>query len=204
MARHKANEEIEEEIEGLQRLETKLDELAGQVNRRIEHLDRATDRRVSVARTMPAQKPGKSKQNYGTPMEFIAAVEKQFGPIVHDLAAEEGNQKATSYYSKEQDCFKQDWAKDFPCGNLWLNPEFANIAPYAKKCGEESVRRVGRILLLTPASVGAEWFAAYVEGKALVLPLRPRLSFDGKNPYPKDTMLSVFGVDPGFKTWRWK
>lgn len=33
---------------------------------------------------------------------------------------------------------------------------------------------------------------------------RPRLSFDGKNPYPKDLGLIVYGEKPGYETWRWR
>ena len=166
---------------------------------------------------MPKQKPGRSKQDYATPMELIRAVEKRFGVIVHDLCAHAQNARVASYYSKEQDCFKQAWAKDFPAGNLWGNPEFGGgfIGHFAEKCYVESRQRDGLIIMLTPASIGSEWFAAHVEKKALVIGLRPRLSFDGIDPYPKDCMLSVYGLDPsappsamqylsGFETWRWK
>ena len=40
-----------------------------------------------IARTMPAQVPGKSKQDYGTPIELIRAVEAKFGRLAFDLAA---------------------------------------------------------------------------------------------------------------------
>lgn len=155
---------------------------------------------------MPVQKPGRSKQDYRTPMELIRAVEKRFGPLVHDLAAHAQNTRCKTFYSKEQDALKQSWHRDFAKGNLWLNPEFGIIPVFVAKVLEESQQREDRIIVLTPASVGAEWFAKYVEGKALVLPLRPRISFDGINPYPKDVMISVFGRDvvPGFETWRWK
>lgn len=176
---------------------------------------------------MPAQKPGKSKQDYATPMELIRAVEKRFGVLVHDLAAHARNARVKSYFSIEEgvDSLKQEWATLFPEGNLWLNPPFADIAPWAAKCLLESRKREGLIIMLTPASIGSEWFAESCEKKALIVPLRPRISFDGKNPYPKDCMLSVFGLDPnsetvrmskrfgtkhseaeylsGFESWRW-
>ena len=80
-----------------------------------------------------------------------------------------------------------------------------NIAPWAKKCLEES-RLGARIFLLTPASVGSNWFADYVHEKARVLFLSPRLSFDGANSYPKDIILSEFSKDAfvGYECWRWK
>jgi hypothetical protein len=38
-----------------------------------------------------------------------------------------------------------------------------------------------------------------------VLGLNGRLTFKGTTaPYPKDCMLSVFGVEPGFDVWSWR
>lgn len=162
----------------------------------------------------PVQKPHRSKQDYETPRDFIAAVERRFGPVVHDLAAHSENCVVPSFYSKEQNALVQPWAEHFPVGNLWLNPEFGDIGPWAERCALESApstgqhgvaHRLGFIFLLTPASIGCNWFAEHVVDKAYVLGLRPRLSFDGVNPYPKDLSLSIFGHGlHGFDTWRWK
>ncbi len=101
----------------------------------------------------------------------------------------------------------QEWHK-IP-GILWLNPPFDNIAPWAKKCAEES-RKGAKILFLTPASVGANWFSSHVHRLSFVLGLNGRLAFDPANPtwgYPKDCILSCFGLAggvTGFDTWAWK
>jgi hypothetical protein len=67
------------------------------------------------------------------------------------------------------------------------------------------MQRGARILFLTPASVGANWFQQYVVPFAHVIELSPRMSFDGKNPFPKDLVLSVYmhGLT-GRSHWRWK
>ncbi len=150
---------------------------------------------------------GKSKQDYSTPDDFIAAVEARFGPLVWDLAASESNAKAPGLFSEEDDslCDATGW---LPCdvgyGLLWLNPPFTNIAPWAQKCRRE-FNQGARIALLVPASVGSNWFGEHVHGHALVLPLQgPRLSFDGENGYPKDLMLCVYGLPAGFEPWRWR
>lgn len=49
---------------------------------------------------MPAQKPGKSKQDYGTPKDFIDAVAARFGPLVVDLAAHAGNAKCLEFITR--------------------------------------------------------------------------------------------------------
>lgn len=155
---------------------------------------------------MPIQKPGKSKQDYGTPRELIAAVEKRFGPLVCDLAASADNAKAPLFITKEQNTLIQPWAEQYPSGNLWLNPEFADLEPYVEKCWVESQRRHGLIHLLVPASIGANWFAKHVVHKSMVLGLSPRITFEGcDQPYPKDVMMAVYGYGfSGFGTWRWK
>lgn len=148
----------------------------------------------------------RSRQDYGTPPAFIAAVEQAFGPLVHDLACGRENAKAPSgYYHPEVDALARDWAAEFPTGNLWLNPPFAEIEPWAERCARFGAQRSGLIFLLTPASIGTEWFAQHVWGRARVLGVSPRLTFEGeRDPYPKDLMLSIFGrATAGFDVWRW-
>jgi phage N-6-adenine-methyltransferase len=154
-----------------------------------------------MSRKMPAQTPGESRQDYGTPGEFIDAVEHRFGVLAHDLAADAHNTRAAHFFDEARDALVQDWTK--LKGNLWLNPPFANIAPWAKKCAESGAP--GRLIFfLTPASTGANWFRDHVFDKALVLLLGGRLTFEGcEDPYPKDCILSVFGTRPGFELWNW-
>ena len=155
---------------------------------------------------VPAQKPGRSKQDYGTPRIFLDAVERRFGGLDVDLACTADDTKALhGYYHPEFDSLREHWAFDHLFGNLWLNPPFSNIGDWAKKCAEEAKGRHGFILLLTPASIGTDWFRDHVRGQAYVLGLSPRLTFEGcEDPYPKDLMLSVYGYGfSGFDTWRW-
>lgn len=158
--------------------------------------------------TEPAQCPHTSKQNYSTPHEFIAAVESKFGHIGFDLAAEQETSKAGPYscFTKEDDALTKDWVADAstPKGWLWLNPPFGDIGAFAEKCATESAKGA-RILMLVPASIGSNWFRDHVLGKAMVFGLNPRMSFDGKNVYPKDLMLCVYAHGMhGFSQWRWK
>jgi phage N-6-adenine-methyltransferase len=157
--------------------------------------------------TEPKQKPGRSKQDYGTPWPFIRACEARWGRFAVDLAATAENAKAPRFIGPDQDSLKVPWATYLPPSTLaWLNPQFGDIDSWAKKCAEETHGSTLRIVMLTPASIGTEWFADHVHQKALVLGVRPRLTFEGtKDPYPKDLMLSLFGFgSTGFDVWRWK
>lgn len=146
---------------------------------------------------------GGSRQDYATPHDFVAAVEKRFGIINCDLAASKENTKGQIWLDEKINSLAQEWHKIK--GNLWLNPPFDNIKPWAEKCALEAT--VGaKILFLTPASVGSNWFSNFVHRKALVLALNGRITFVGqKDPYPKDCILSCYNFgEIGFDTWNWK
>lgn len=147
----------------------------------------------------PRDHRGLSRQDYCTPAVFLDAVRARFGRLDWDLASTSTNAVAPL---RLDDSLNQDWGRIH--GNLWLNPPFGDIAPWARKCAATPCGPDRRILLLTPASVGAKWFD-HVWGHAKVFALRGRLSFDGKTPFPKDCMLSVYGVAPvGFEIWDWR
>lgn len=159
----------------------------------------------------PTQKPHRSKQDYATPPEFLAAVTRRFGPLTWDLAATADNSVARSHYfgpgsRHGEDALAVSWANVSERGGwLWLNPPFADIDPWARKCVEEMLAGRARILLLTPASVGSRWFARHVQPHAHVIGLSPRITFVGEAAgYPKDLSLSVFAHGlTGFSTWQW-
>lgn len=161
-----------------------------------------TDELASLSAPMPRQKPGRSKQDYSTPLEFIDAVVTRFGPLAWDLAASAENTVASCFYDEARNSLIQDW--DELVGVAWLNPPYANIDPWAAKCA--SVRdRLGWTLLLVPASTGANWYQEHLVPNALVLDFAPRLCFDGIAPYPKDLTLAAFGFGVvGRSFWRWK
>ena len=163
--------------------------------------------------TEPRQKPGSSKQDFGTPDDFFQAVCRRFGTPVIDLAARADNTLCEQFIGPEQNTLIYPW----PVGVLrWLNNEFGSTEKYVEKC-----RRValddprGTTLQLIPASIGTNWFAEHCEGVAEVIAIRPRLVFKGTepnpktgrpDPYPKDLMLLVWGflANPGrLSTWRW-
>ena len=178
-----------------------------------------SERGARTVRAMPVQKPGKSIQDYATPRVFLDAFEARWGKIDFDLAAHRRNAMARAYFTddiSDRQAFGIDALRQGPIwerltdgrqfSRLWLNPPFGGIAPWAKRCAEWCARKhlvSPRLFFLVPASIGSNWFREHVHNQALVLFLSPRLSFDGKAPYPKDCMLCVYGESPGYECWRW-
>jgi phage N-6-adenine-methyltransferase len=163
---------------------------------------------TAVTKTGAAFRRGQSKQDYATPPDFIQAVVRRFGPLALDLAATASNAKAPLFFDIAQDALAQSWHRHAHEGQMWLNPPFDSIGPWAKKCAEES-KLGAAILFLVPASVGSNWFGDFVFQKAHVLFLQGRLHFDPANPawgYPKDCMLAVYDAAKpcGFEVWRWR
>jgi hypothetical protein len=170
---------------------------------------RAADERIGP-RTGPSIKRGASSQDQGTPPAFIEAVSARFGRLAFDLAANSQNTVCGPhcYFGPDladeemRDGTTQDWnALD---GNLWINPPFANIEPWAEKCAAAR-HRLGWTLLLVPNSTGSNWYEKHVKGQAFELYLNGRIKFIGsKDGYPKDLALFCFGFGVrGSDTWRW-
>jgi hypothetical protein len=158
-------------------------------------------------RAMPAQRPGKSEQAVRTPPEFLASVARRFGPIRWDLAANDENHVVPNWYGPGSPNGEDTYAKQWHLhgGVLWLNSEFDQLAEATAKSKADG-RQGARVVQLSPASVSTEWFARNVHGQALVLFLRPRLTFVNQtDPFPKDLAIFAWGpwVAPGFATWRW-
>jgi phage N-6-adenine-methyltransferase len=151
---------------------------------------------------------GSSKQDYSTPRIFLDAVERRFGKLDFDLAATKENRVVEAYLGPDRaapqhrDSLAFDW--NTLNGNLWLNPPFDRIAPWAAKCSGTTKAGKRRIFFLVPAAAGSNWWRDFVHEKARVLFLNGRLSFDGKAPYPKDTALCIYGETSDYECWSWR
>lgn len=159
----------------------------------------------------PTQKPRRSKQDYATPENFIQAVKAELDitRFSHDFAADATNAKDLSFFDEARDALSVPGWEDY-CGHGWgwLNPPFAKIDPWARRC-RETKEAGGSIAFLVPAGVGSNWFRDHVDGHALVLLLNGRLAFMPDKPkwlYPKDCILCLYSpvVAPGYRVWTWK
>jgi DNA (cytosine-5)-methyltransferase 1 len=171
----------------------------------------AVPRKKKQKRTGASFNRGGSKQDVGTPPAFIEAVVRRFGPLAWDLAALAANSVCGGcYFGPDQP--REGWrdslapSSDWLAlpGNLWLNPPFSKIDPWAEKCA--SVRwRPAWTLLLVPNATGSNWYEQHVKNQCLELYLNGRITFVGETqPYPKDLALFCFGFGAvGKDTWRW-
>lgn len=152
--------------------------------------------------TMPIQKPGRSKQDYGTPVEFLQAVKRRLNisEFSVDLAASDTNAKAQLFLSEEDNSLNEEWQYGGWC---WLNPPFSSISPWVEKASNSP----SHIAMLVPASVGANWWRDWVHNKAHVILLNGRLIFEGETlPYPKDCALLLYTpfINGGYEVWDWR
>jgi len=170
---------------------------------------------MKQTRKPPATKRHRSRQDHPTPQEFLCALEGRFGLIELDLAATPKNAKAPRFITPREDSLKQDWTALLDGQLGYLNPPFDPIAKWIEKCVEEAIKGA-RFVLLTRASVDANWFWKMVP-HCTVYALTPRIKFVGsKQGYPSPLILSAFnckatpapcvtnGRFKGLYRWHWK
>lgn len=155
----------------------------------------------------PKHNKGKSKQDYGTPDNFLAAVRGRFGQLETDLAASHENAVCRFYFTKEDDALTQEWGT-FGGWN-WCNPPFGHISPWVEKAYKSTLSEEyeSKTLMLLPAGVGSNWWKAWVHGKCKVHLLNGRLFFKGAiDFYPKDCVLLEYQSGcwaNDYQVWTW-
>lgn len=175
--------------------------------------------------TMPVQRPGKSKQNYQTPIELLKAIKLRFkiDEFAWDLAADKENTVVPTffpgqsqleqkrYYNEADDSLTQSWTKG---GWNWCNPPYADIEPWVAKAAREA-QAGAQTVMLVPASVGSNYWRIWVEPYAYQSFLNGRLCFipdwqaqGFKSPplYPKDCALLLYTPWGfiGHEIWNWR
>lgn len=149
-------------------------------------------------------------QAVSTPPDFLAAVRCRLGisGFAIDLAASHENAVCEPYFTTEMNSLVQPWHQY--CGRGkgwgWLNPEFADIAPWATKAHEEA-RQGAQVAMLVPAAPDTRWWYDHVRAKGYVTHLRQRMAFVGhRDMYPKGLALVLYApyLDGGECWWAWK
>jgi DNA (cytosine-5)-methyltransferase 1 len=131
-----------------------------------------------------------------------------------DLAANHKNRVCDHFFDEEENSLDDGWAWQDHIATYewaWLNPPYANIAPWVQKAANSKpfLSNYSGIAMLVPASVGANWWRDYVDGQAHVRFLNGRLTFVGHTaPYPKDLALLLYSLSvsykPGYHVWDWR
>jgi DNA (cytosine-5)-methyltransferase 1 len=163
--------------------------------------DRINSSRKRIA--TDTRNPRRTEQTVGTDPLLFGVLNFHFGFSI-DLACTVENQLCPIGITEAEDSLAQDWHKLGP-GFMWLNPPFNDCKTWARKCAEES-EKGARIVMLTPASVGANWFRDFVYMRARIRFLNSRLKFVGHDkPFPKDCMISIYdGINFGLDIWEWR
>lgn len=79
-------------------------------------------------------------QNTETPDILVRALEDFLGiNFKYDMAGDEQNKKAPIVFTEEHNSLRRDWPMDGWC---FLNPPFAKLTLWVKKCKEQSARGV--------------------------------------------------------------
>ena len=157
--------------------------------------------------TMFGVKLGEPEGPEGITLRFVKE-DKKKGLYIYEKKTRNDDPEA---YAK--DAFAHSWAAlskkfggEHPSGraHLWLNCEFNDIALWADRCLSE-MRDGANITLLTPMTT-ANWFRDKIAGEADAYALSGRLSFDGKNVFPKDCLISRYSPDSNgdFFLWDWQ
>ncbi|MDQ2999854.1 MAG: phage N-6-adenine-methyltransferase [Fibrobacterota bacterium] len=154
-----------------------------------------------------------SQQVHGTPQALIMEIEDRFGvQFLLDLAANGENTKAPNFLGEAENSLSLDWKDSLDMladigpnsrpPAAWLNPPFRGADPWMEKCKTESAKGM-KIISLTLASIGTGWYHNHVQGNALSMVLRERVTFEGqKDPFPKELMVTLWGFGMvGFGTW---
>ena len=157
---------------------------------------------------MPVQKPGRSKQDYGTPPELLAAIKHKLRieEFDIDLAASEENKVAVKCYTEENSAFKMGNSWKQGTGWNWCNPPFADIEPWVRTAAVEAYTRGAQTAVLVPLSL-SEWWVNWVEDYAYKLLLHGRIKFVGaEQGYPKDCAILLYTPyrAKGSELWDWR
>jgi hypothetical protein len=106
-----------------------------------------------VKRTLLTSK----KQDYGTPEDVFAWLDRQFNFTI-DLAADAGNFKMRPFFSPADNALKQSWRQQ----RGFLNPEYKRVKEFFEKSRTESMHFGALVVHLVPARVDTKWWRFFV------------------------------------------
>ncbi len=126
-------------------------------------------------------------EEWETPQYVFDALDAEVG-FTLDVCATAENRKCASYFDKERNGLRKEWA-----GTCWMNPPYGrHIYAWMKKAYEESQRGVV-VVSLVPARTDTRWWHDWVMRAAEIRFVRGRLRFgDGKQSAPFPSCIAIF------------
>ena len=100
-----------------------------------------------------------ASDEWGTPPEVFAELDRQHGPFTLDACASNGMAKVATHYGLDhpdpawRDALARDWAADAgPDGVVWCNPPYSrDLFPEFLRKADETARAGTRVVLLFPS-----------------------------------------------------
>lgn len=128
-----------------------------------------------------------ASDNWATPPEFFASIEKEFGKFDLDVCASASNAKCKVYFTEKDDGLRQRWS-----GKIWMNPPYGRTIGKWMKKAYDSARSGAFVVCLIPARTDTSWWHEYA-ARGTVRFIRGRLKFGGhKNSAPFPSALVIF------------
>ena len=129
---------------------------------------------MSTDSTFPAVLFKSEKEDWATPPDVFAALDKEFG-FQLDACASEWNKKCATYYDKADNALLQPW---HPFGSVFLNPPYGRgMGVWIAKARAEAVKGA-TVVILIPSRTDTRWFHDYIYEQAEVRYLQGRLKFE--------------------------
>lgn len=145
-------------------------------------------------------------EEWETPNYVIEALSPEF-KFVLDVCADESNNKAEYFYTKEMDSLTRDWQEDVEClafdvrprsecdnWAIWCNPPYGReISKWMQKAYLEGQSGLYPVVCLVHARTDTRWFHDWAMKADEIRLIKGRIKFgDGKNSAPFPSCLVIF------------
>lgn len=109
------------------------------------------------------------KQDWETPDDLFADLNKEFG-FTLDVCATKENAKCVNFYTKEDNGLLKQWN-----GVCWMNPPFGSQGTWIKKAYYENIVHNVTVVCLLPSRTNTNWWHDYcMKGEIRFIRGRPK------------------------------
>ena len=178
--------------------------------------DWTEEQRVAAEKALSKEEIAKLRQEWETPPDFWAAVDRIF-QFQKDVCGTEVNKKCVRVMTPELNSLREHcmWVGDL-AERVWCNPGFSDVLPWHQKAHEESNCHPSCVVVVIGIpGASQEWYRFAQAHADEIIDLSPRVHFLA--PWPlkqssnnRESMLFVYRrkvvpTRPATRTlWRWK